>query len=139
MCFQSVMRRGGQIPSPYGDLSRKNFRPTVVETVTDTRPAFVTAASATGDQEFGSERFVVDCKVNPAALVGHRNITFAPERVIVSCGGGGGNERLNTVPLAALPPNCAVPYRVLPDKINPADGLVPSVFGQVKQEVAVKL
>ena len=29
---------------------------------------------------------------------------------------------LNTVPTLELPPPCAVPYRVLPDKINPADG-----------------
>ena len=37
----------------------------------------------------------------------------------------------NTVPLpevsAPLPPPYAVPYRVLPDKINPACGLAPSL------------
>src|SRR5689334_6350007 len=49
----------------------------------------------------------------------------------------------NTVPLAPLPPLCAVPYRVLPDElvINPADGKAPSLlveFGS-KPKVAVKL
>ena len=48
----------------YCDLSRKNFRPTVVETVTEIWPALVTADCATGDQEF-EERSEVDCKVNP--------------------------------------------------------------------------
>ena len=33
----------------------------------------------------------------------------------------------NTVPLFALPPLVVVPYRVLPDKINPARGLDPSL------------
>ena len=33
----------------------------------------------------------------------------------------------NTVPLPELPPT-AVPYRVLPDKINPACGWAPSLF-----------
>src|SRR5437660_12185042 len=33
---------------------------------------------------------------------------------------------LNTVPFPALPPPSAVPYRVLPDKINPAIGKAPS-------------
>ena len=33
----------------------------------------------------------------------------------------------NTVPSPQLPPLAAVPYRVLPDKINPAYGLAPSL------------
>src|SRR5206468_9740787 len=37
------------------------------------------------------------------------------------------NERLNTVPRPELPPPCAVPYSVLPDKINPAYGKDPSL------------
>ena len=45
----------------------------------------------------------------------------------------------NTVPYAELPPYAAVPYRVLPDKINPAYGLAPSLLGEKKPEVAVKL
>ena len=52
-------------------------------------------------QTAGETRFVVDCKVNPAASVGHVKITFVPEGVMVSCGGGAltdPNERLNTVP-----------------------------------------
>jgi len=73
-------------------------------------------------QTAGETRFVVDCKVNPVALVGHVKITFAPEGMTVSCGGGTGNVRLNTVPLPKLPPAFAVPYRALPDKINPAIG-----------------
>jgi hypothetical protein len=35
---------------------------------------------------------------------------------------------LNTVPLPALPPPTAVPYRVLPNKIKPAYGLAPSLL-----------
>jgi hypothetical protein len=42
------------------------------------------------------------------------------EGIKVSCGGGTGSERLNTVPLPELPPAHAVPYNVLPDKINSA-------------------
>src|SRR5215207_1272995 len=34
----------------------------------------------------------------------------------------------NTVPLPELPPTCAVPYNVLADKINLADGLAPSLL-----------
>src|ERR1017187_3083133 len=73
-------------------------------------------------------RFVVDCNVNPAALVGHVKITLAPEGAIVSCGGPG-SVRLNTVPelLVLVPPPAAVPDRVLPNKINPACGLAPSL------------
>ena len=29
-------------------------------------------------------RFVVDCKVNPAALVGHVGMTYAPEVIVVA-------------------------------------------------------
>ena len=67
---------------------------------------------------------VADCKVNPAALVGHVKMTLASEGIIVSCGAltlADPNERLNTPP-APTPPFTAVPYRVLPDKINPASG-----------------
>jgi hypothetical protein len=71
-------------------------------------------------QAVAETTFVVDCNVNPMALVGHVKITCAPEAIIVRCGGG--NERLNTVPSPDRPPAVAVPYRVLPDKINPADG-----------------
>ena len=63
-----------------------------------------------------------DCKVNPAALVGHVKMTFAPEEEIVSCGELTGKEMLNTVPPPELPPVVVVPNRVLPDKINPAYG-----------------
>ena len=34
--------------------------------------------------------------------------------------------RANTVPSPELPPSSAVPYRVLPDKINPPWGTAPS-------------
>ena len=67
--------------------------------------------------------FVLDCKVKPGALVGHVKMTFAPEGITDSCGAlTDSSERLNTVPLPELPPPTAVPYRVLPDKINPAYG-----------------
>ena len=71
-------------------------------------------------QSADETRFVVDCKVNPVALVGHVKITFASEGITLSCGGG--NEILNTVPLPELPPFNVVPYRVLPDKIKLAEG-----------------
>jgi len=66
-----------------------------------------------------------DCKVNPAALVGHVKIIFAPERMVVSCGAT--NERLNAVPKPELPPIIVVPYRVLPDKSKPP-GVAPSLL-----------
>jgi hypothetical protein len=78
-------------------------------------------------QTAGEARLVVDCKVYPAALVGHVKITLGPEGIAVSCGGNG-SERLNTVPLPVLPPLSAVPYSVLPDKINPETGLAPSLL-----------
>ena len=79
----------------------------------------------------------VDCKVNPAKLVGHIKTTFDPERSIVSCGCG--NERLNIVPYPELPPLVDVPYRVLPDKINLASGEIPSLLVTEKRDVAAKL
>ena len=61
-------------------------------------------------QNAGETRFVVDCKVNPAALVGHVKIMLASEGVIVSFGAlTDPNERLNTVPWPELPPPSAVP------------------------------
>ena len=86
-------------------------------------PLTTTGPGETVVQTAGEKRFVMDCKVNAAALVGHVKMAFAPEEMIASCGGlTDPNERLNTVPLPELPPNAAVPYRVLPDKINPAFG-----------------
>ena len=98
-------------------------------------PPMTTGPGETVLQTAGETRFVVDCKMNPAASAGHVKMTFPPERTMVSCGGGGGgNERLNTgprlntVPTPELPPLTAVPYRVLPDKINPAHGVAPSLL-----------
>src|ERR1019366_9094116 len=34
----------------------------------------------------------------------------------------------NTVPQPELPPNCVIPYRVLPDTVNPASGKAPSLL-----------
>ena len=65
----------------------------------------------------GETTFVVDCKVNPAGLVAHVRITDAPDLLIVS--GGAGNDILNTVPAAELPPPYVVPKSLLPDKNNP--------------------
>ena len=89
-------------------------------------PLTTTGAGKLVLQTDGETRLVVDCKVTPAALAGHDTTTFVPERVMVNCGGNG-NERLNTVPSAELPPADAVPNRVLPDKINPV-GLAPSLL-----------
>ena len=80
-------------------------------------------------QTAAEPRFVVDCRVNPATLVGHVKITLALEGIIVSCDAlTDPKERLNTVPRPELPPSRAVPYRVLPDKINPAHGVAPSLL-----------
>ena len=62
-------------------------------------PLRTTGPGETEAQNADETRWVVDCKVNPAVSVGHVKMTLAPERTIVSCGGVGGNERLNTVPL----------------------------------------
>src|ERR1039457_1168836 len=90
-----------------------------------------TAAGETLLQTVVETRLVVDCKVNPVALVGHVKTTFAPEGNMVSVGAGAltdPNVRLNTVPLPFVPPADAVPYRVLPDKINRAVGKNPSLL-----------
>src|SRR5438477_533555 len=58
--------------------------------------------------------------------------------MIVSCGLLTAiKERLNTVPWPELPPKYAVPYRVLPDKINPPSGSAPSLL--VYRPIAVEL
>src|SRR5580658_496134 len=74
--------------------------------------------------QLGESKFVEDSKVNSRILVGHVKTTFVPERVTVSSGAG--NERLNTMPEAFVPPPEVVPYRVLPDKIKLACGETPS-------------
>ena len=74
-------------------------------------PSMTTGPGKTDVHVAGATRFVVDCRVypvysNPATLVGHVKITYAPEGVIDSCGL---NERLNTTPEPELPPYDAVP------------------------------
>ena len=91
----------------------------------------MTGTASLAVTQFGEAKLVVDCKVNPAALVAHVKITFAPEDLTASVGAGAltdPNERLNTVPTPERPPPLAVPYRVLPDKINPVCGLAPSLL-----------
>ena len=70
-------------------------------------PLRTTGSGETVVQTVVERRLVADCKVNPAGLVGHVKITFAPAVMIVSCGAATGNERLNNVPLPELPPHCA--------------------------------
>lgn len=60
-------------------------------------PLTTTGAVETMDQAAGEARFVVDCKVSPATLVGHVKTIFWPEAIIVG-GGGDGSEMPNTVP-----------------------------------------
>ena len=48
-------------------------------------PLEMTCAGKTALQT-GDERFVVDCKVKPAALVGHVKIILSPDGTIASCG-----------------------------------------------------
>lgn len=47
----------------YCDFNRKNLDPTLAGSVTETWPALVAGDCATGSQQFGSARLVVDCNV----------------------------------------------------------------------------
>ena len=67
-------------------LNRKNFFVPETGLVTAFCPLTTTGPGETALQTAGETRFVVDCKVNPGALVGHVKITLASERIIVSCG-----------------------------------------------------
>ena len=83
---------------------------------------------------------VANSKLKPVALAGHVKTTFVPERKMVSRGAPGNvTERPNTVPRFAVPSALVVPYRVLPDKTNPARGTPPSVFVKVTGSGSVKL
>lgn len=88
-------------------LNRKRCSVPEMGLVTIFCPLTTIGAGDTALQAAGN-RFVADCKVNPAALVGHVKITLTPERIILSSEGSG-NERLNTVPIPKLPPLHAVP------------------------------
>src|SRR3954471_17877226 len=85
-----------------------------------------TGVGETGFQIAGEDRFVVDCNLNSPAFVRHVKITFDPEGMMMSCGGG--SETLNTVQKPETPLAFAVPYRVFPDKTNPPRGKPPSLF-----------
>ena len=69
--------------------------------VTTFCPLTTTGPGETLLQTTDETRFVVDCKVNPAILVGHIKTTFVPEDFMISAGA---NEILNTVPPPPLPP-----------------------------------
>jgi len=49
-------------------------------------PSATTGAGETAVQTAGETSFVMDCKPNPATLVGQVRMTFVPEGMIVSCG-----------------------------------------------------
>ena len=100
-------------------LTGKNCCAPEMGLVTVFCPLTTTGAGELVVQTAGETRFVVDCKVNPAALVGHVKITYGPEGIIVSCGGRRQRKTEHRA-LPELPPSAVVPYRVLPDKINPA-------------------
>src|ERR1039457_2752582 len=96
--------------------------------VTVFSPLTTADAGETVFQPAGETRFVVACKVNVsgAGLVGHVDATLAAERLIASWGGEGNKTQKNPphTPLPKFAPAFgAVPYSVLPDKINPASGL----------------
>ncbi len=72
-------------------------------------PLTMTGAGETLLQTEGEAKFVVDCNVNPTALVGHVKTTFEPEEMMINCGGAltapaDPSEKLNIVPLPELPP-----------------------------------
>jgi len=111
----------------YYRLNRKNCFVPEIGLVTAFCPLTTTGPRELVVQTADEPSSVADCKVNPAALVGHVKMTLAFERIIANCGAltlTDPNERLNTVPLAVLLP-AVVPYRVSPDKINPAYGSAP--------------
>src|SRR5438105_13661563 len=66
-------------------LNRKNCCETEMGLVTVFCPLTMTGAGGLAIHT-GERRFVVDCKLNPVALVGQVKITFDPERMMVSCG-----------------------------------------------------
>jgi len=92
-------------------LNWKNCCVPKIELVTVFWPLRTTSPGETVVQSAGETRFVVDCKVNPAAFVGQVKRTFPSERITVSCGGVTGSEILNNVPLPELPPSFTAPYR----------------------------
>ena len=49
-------------------------------------PLTTTGAGEFVIQPAGEVRFVVDCKVNPVALVGHLTIRFTPENIMETVG-----------------------------------------------------
>ena len=83
----------------------------------------------TGVQLLGNAMFVADCNVKPVGVSGQVKMTLVPAPMMLSCGGiTEGKERLNTVPLPAVPPSSVVPYNFPPDIVKPARGLAPSQF-----------
>ena len=92
-------------------------------------PLTTNGAGETALQATGETRFVVDCNVKPASLVGHVRTTLVPAAKMPSCSAPtDASEMLKIVPEPPLPPPSAVPYRVLPDKINPHIGELPSLL-----------
>jgi len=67
------------LPALYGRDRRKNCFVPEIELVTAFWPFTTTGGGELVVQLAGETRFVVDCKVNPAALVDHVKITFVPE------------------------------------------------------------
>ncbi len=65
-------------------------------------PSTTMGSGKTVFQTTGESRFVVNCKMNPAKLLGHDIIISVAEGIIVSCGCG--NEKLKIVPFPVLPP-----------------------------------
>jgi hypothetical protein len=55
--------------------------------VTTFCPPMTTGAGELVVQADGEDRFVVDCKVKPTALVGHIRMTLVAEGMMVSCAG----------------------------------------------------
>ena len=84
-------------------------------------PLTIICLGETGLQAVGETRFVVDCKVKPEAGVGTFEgqviIISFPARLNANCGGG--NSKLNTLPVPEAPPPMVVPKAVLFDKTNP--------------------
>ena len=73
----SFQLRTMPLPADYC-TKRYNFRVPEMVLVTVFWPLTTTGAGEFVIQPAGESRFVVDCKVNPVALVGHFTITFAP-------------------------------------------------------------
>ena len=108
--------------------------------VTVSSPLRMTGAGKLVFQTADEIRLVANSRLKPEAPTDQVKTTLVPERAMASRGRG--SVKLKTVPLPELPPEAAVPYRILPDKTKSVCGLAPSpppvkLYKLVKPEPSV--